>query len=571
MSTEKAKSPMPLEDGDHILQKFYQLVSNHGSEIYLTQPGMPEGVVDYTFQEVYDQAVRMAAHIKKFAPKGSNIAVISKNCAHFIACELAIWMAECVTVALFPNLSAGTTRYILEHSDPKMVFIGKLDEPCWNEMKVAIPSSLEVVLFPLSPKSEGKKWEDILKSTEAICTSVAEAPKRAIDDDAIIVYTSGSTGQSKGVLHTFQSLTAPAKGLVNLHSITMKDRYLSYLPIAHVMDRFLAETVSLYSGVHVYFAEALSTFKEDLTRCRPTLFVSVPRLWLKFQSGIYSKLSPSTLQTLFAIPLLNSFIKKKLLTLLGLDCCRLACSGSAPIPAELLEWYRELGLELLEGYGMSENFCYSHSTPPGGAKFGFIGQPFPGVECKLSEEKEILVKSPGMMKEYYKEPAKTAEVITADGFLKTGDKGFIDEKGNLQIIGRVKDLFKTSKGKYVAPAPIENIVNNDEHVELSLVGGSGQVATMIIVQLAEHIRPKADDPEFKSKINVALEDLLRKVNDSVEEYERASFIVVAKDVWTIEKEFLTPTMKIKRENIEKNYQDKVEGWYSSKEKVIWED
>ena len=175
------------------------------------------------------------------------------------------------------------------------------------------------------------------------------------------------------------------------------------------------------------------------------------------------------------------------------------------------------------------------------------------------------------MKGYYKAPEKTAEVVTADGYLRTGDKGFIDEEGNLKIIGRVKDLFKTSKGKYVAPAPIENIVNNDNHVELSIVCGSGQVSTMIIVQLAEHLVPKVDDPETRASINTALEALLAKVNSEVEDFERAAFVVVAKDPWTIEKGFLTPTMKIKRASIEDHYEPKLEGWYAAKKKVIWEE
>jgi long-chain acyl-CoA synthetase len=269
-------------------------------------------------------------------------------------------------------------------------------------------------------------------------------------------------------------------------------------------------------------------------------------------------------------PCLGKIVKKKLLGALGLDQVRFAGSGSAPIPAPLLTWYNDLGLQLLEGYGMSENFCYSHTTHPGKAKFGFIGQPFPGVTCKLSDAGEILVKSPGMMKGYYKAPEKTAEVVTDDGYLRTGDKGFIDEEGNLKIIGRVKDLFKTSKGKYVAPAPIENIVNNNENVELSIVCGSGRVATCIIVQLAEHIVPKIGDPEVKAKVEAGLLAMLKEVNAEVEEFEKAKLVVVASDPWTIEKGFLTPTMKIKRAQIEGHYETKMTGWYEAGQKVIWE-
>jgi len=235
----------------------------------------------------------------------------------------------------------------------------------------------------------------------------------------------------------------------------------------------------------------------------------------------------------------------------------------------VLTWYKTLGLNLLEGYGMSENFCYSHQTIKGKELVGYIGNPLPGVECKLSDEGEILVKSPGTMVCYYKNAEETAKVMTEDGFLRTGDKGFINKDGNLKITGRIKELFKTSKGKYVAPSPIENIINNNSNIELSLVGGSGQVMAMAVVQLAEHI--KKDDAEVKAKVTTDLEALIVKVNGEVEEYEKIGFIVVAKDPWTIEAELLTPTMKIKRTAIENIYESKLDAWYESKTKVIWEE
>src|SRR5690606_24909900 len=206
----------------------------------------------------------------------------------------------------------------------------------------------------------------------------------------------------------------------------------------------------------VFFSESIGAFVHDMQRARPTLFISVPRLWLKFQHGVFAKVPEKRLSLLLKIPILSHFVKKKVLRGLGLDACRFAGSGSAPIPEELLTWYHDLGLELLEGYGMSENFCYSHISAPGRARVGYVGEPYPEVEQRINELGEIEVKSPGNMLGYFKAPEKTAETITPDGFLKTGDIGEIDAEGRLKITGRVKDLFKTSKGKYVAPAPIEN-------------------------------------------------------------------------------------------------------------------
>ena len=372
-------------------------------------------------------------------------------------------------------------------------------------------------------------------------------------------------------MHSWRTISVPTRGLTKMLKLSQEDRSLSYLPLAHGMDRWLSECLSLANGSRLFFAESLDTFVQDLNRARPTVFVSVPRLWLKFQLGVFAKMPPKKLNLLLKLPIINGIIKKKILTNLGLDSVRWAGSGSAPIPAELLQWYRDLGLELLEGYGMSENFNYSHITVPGKGRPGYIGHTYDDVEHKLSDEGEILVKSPGTMVEYYKNPEKTAEVMTDDGYLRTGDRGEIDSTGRLRITGRVKELFKTSKGKYVAPAPIENLINIDERVELSLVGGSGFPMTMGVVQLAEDLLPKLGNPGVKEEITAALERLLDHVNGEVEVYEKLGFLVVAKDRWSIEAGQLTPTMKIKRTAIEDLYSAKLQGWYDAKQKVIWED
>ncbi len=554
-----------IRDEDLLLQRFYTHCKDRPDGIYLTQPHSGGQTTDYTYRQVLDQAQRMAAHIHTlgFEP-ASKIAIISKNCAHFIMADLAIWMAGHTSVALYPTLNQETVQYIMEHADAKMVFVGKLDT--WDEVRHGVSESIPHIAFPLAPKTDYPTWDSITSTTAPI----DDQPVRAADDHALLIYTSGSTGQPKGVVHSFATISAPTKGLVEFLKVTPEDRNLSYLPLAHGMDRWLSECVSLYSGERVYFAESLQTFVQDLKRARPTVFVSVPRLWLKFQLGVFAKMPPSRLAMLLKIPIVSGIVKKKVLAQLGLDSVRFAGSGSAPIPAELLAWYRNLGLELLEGYGMSENFNYSHITVPGRGRPGYIGHPYPGVDCKISEEGEILIKSPGNMVGYYKRPDLTAEVFTDDGYLKTGDRGTIDSDGRLKITGRIKELFKTSKGKYVAPAPIENLLNIDPNIELSLVGGSGYPMTHAVVQLGEELLPTLSQPGVKERITAALESLLDAVNSEIEAYEKLGFIVVAGDRWTIEGGQLTPTMKIKRTAIEEMYKAELDGWYGAKQKVIWE-
>merc|ERR1712048_57286 len=566
--TPEEVAKLPLTQDDALLNRFYKNVEEHPDKPYLTQPveGQESPNV-YTFKQVLDESLKMAAHLKSMDfPSNSKIAIVSKNCAHFFMAELAIWMSGNVTVSLFPNLTSTTCKFIFEHSEAKLLFLGKVEDS-WNEMKEGVPEDVPVIGLPLAPKGDYEPWASIMAKTKPLDSK----PTRELDDESLIVYTSGSTGTPKGVLHTFRTISYPTKLMVHLHNFNKSDRYLSYLPIAHVMDRWMALCCSLYVGYQVFFAESINTFVADLNRCRPTLFISVPRLWLKFQLGVYKKMKPKTLDLLLKIPCIKTLIGKKILKGLGLDSVRLAGSGSAPIPGELLEWYRKIGLTLLEGYGMSENFCYSHSTVPGMIKVGYIGQPYPLVDCKLSEEVEILMKGPGNMVGYYKAPEKTAEVMTDDGYFKTGDRGVIDEKGRLKITGRTKELFKTSKGKYVAPVPIENILNNDPNIEMSLVGGSGQVSTMALVQLAEGLLEKANsDAATKTKITEEMKSLLSKVNAQIEEFEKIGLIVIAKDPWTIEDGLLTPTMKIKRTQIEEKYESKLDNWYESKSKIIWE-
>ncbi|MDG1484026.1 MAG: AMP-binding protein [Myxococcota bacterium] len=555
-----------LSNDDLLLQRFYTHCSERPSAVYLTQPHSGGQTTDYTFAQVLEQAQRMAAHLRSLSlPPQSKIAMLSKNCAHFFMAELAIWMAGHVTVALYPTLNRDTVSYILEHSDAQLLFVGKLDT--WDdELKHGVPEDLPRLAFPNAPKTGDTRWDDIVSRTEPI----SDRPVRDPDDESLIIYTSGSTGQPKGVLHSFRTISVTTQGLVEVLGATKEDRELSYLPLAHGMDRWLSECVSLYSGCHVFFAESLTTFVADLGRARPTLFVSVPRLWLKFQLGVFSKMPPKKLNLFLKIPILSGIVKKKVLTNLGLDSVRFAGSGSAPIPAELLAWYRNLGLELLEGYGMSENFNYSHITMPGRGRAGYIGHPYPGVDCKLSAEGEILIKSPGNMVGYYKDPARTADAFTADGFLKTGDRGEIDSDGRLRITGRVKELFKTSKGKYVAPAPIENLINIDPHIELSLVGGSGYPTTHAVVQIAEDMLPRLSDAAFKSEVDASLHALLGKVNGEIEAYEKLGFIVVSSKRWTIEGGQLTPTMKIMRSKIEDLYAENLDAWYAMGKKVIWD-
>lgn len=546
------------------LDLIYHWETARAEDVYMTQPVGNGKTVDFTWRRAVGEARRMASYLKSLnLPPKSRIGIVSKNCAHWIMSDWAIWMAGHISVPLYPTLNADTVSYIIEHSEIQVLFVGKLDD--WDMMKPGVPESIECISYPLSPPTSFKTWDDIIAKHQPM----AENTVRESDELATIVYTSGSTGRPKGVMLSFHNLAYAATGAADRLEVTGSDRYLSYLPLAHVFERYVGELVSMNKGFHLFFADSLDTFVEDLQRAEPTLFIAVPRIWTKFQHGVFEKMPKEKLAKLLKIPLLNILIKKKILKGLGLHKVRYAGSGSAPLSHDILDWYRNLGLELLEGYGMSENIAYSHTTQPGRARTGYVGEALPGVECKIADNGEVLVKSPTTMMGYYKDEQKTREAFTEDGFLRTGDIGEIDELGRLKLTGRLKEIFKTSKGKYVAPAPIENKLMRDDNIEMVCVSGENQVQPYCLVMLSEASQARREDPAFRQELEKEFVDLMKQVNQTLDPHEHLRFMVVIKEPWAIENDFLTPTMKLKRNVVEDSVRAQVDGWYEAEKSVIW--
>jgi long-subunit acyl-CoA synthetase (AMP-forming) len=575
----EAKKPTGLQIGITIIREVFmgadKLLLDYIYEheralpehVYLTQPVGNGQVVDYTWTQVMDQSRRMAAHLQSqgFAP-GSRIAILSKNCAHFIMAELSIWMAGYTTVAIFPTETADTVNYVLTHSGASLLFVGKLD--IWPHQAPGVPAEMPRIAFPLAPETDYDSWDAIVARTAPI----EGQPRRAPEDLALLMYTSGSTGTPKGVMHSFARASAAASGMVEAlrKEVSGEVRVLSYLPLAHIFERGWIECSSLVAGdVHIYFAETLDTFLADLQRARPTAFISVPRLWLKFQQGVFSKMPPKKLDRLLRIPIIGRVVARKVLTNLGLDHVQMAGSGSAPIPPDLIAWYKRLGLNLLEGYAMTEDFAYSFMSTSAKNAPGYVGVPLEGVQARISPEGEIQLKSPGQMVGYYRQPELDAECFTEDGFFRTGDLGEMNAEGLLKITGRAKELFKTAKGKYVSPAPIENLINAHPMVELSIVSGVGQPAAYAMVVLSEELRPRQHEQTLREQVEEELSRLLDEINRQVADYERLQMLVVAREPWSIENGCLTPTMKIKRARIEGMAAAEMEKWYQNKQKVLW--
>ncbi|MBL8331497.1 MAG: AMP-binding protein [Rubrivivax sp.] len=551
------------------LQRLYHWERTAPDKVVLTQPLGGGAVRDYTWREVMDQVRRMANHLKSlgFEP-GSRIAMLSKNTAHWLMADFAIWMAGHVSVPLYPTLAAGTVRQILEHSGARLLFVGKLDG--WEGMRPGIPDGLPCISLPLAPDSARRDypaWDDITARTEPL----KGEPVRPAEELSTIMYTSGTTGAPKGVMHSFGTFAwGVASGLKRVPAINSSARMLSYLPLSHVAERTLVEHGLLATGMHVFFAESLETFTADLQRARPTVFFSVPRLWVKFQQGVQAKMPAEKLNRMLKIPILGGIVRKKVLTALGLQECQFAAGGAAPMPPELLRWYNKLGLDLVEVYGMTENCGVSHATLPGKQRPGTVGLPYDGVQSRLDPvTSEIQVKAPCLMLGYYKEPELTKEAFTADGWLRTGDKGALDGEGNLRITGRVKDLFKTSKGKYVAPAPIEDKLVMHASVEACCVTGANLGQPLALVMLNADAVKLAGTPAGRAELEASLGAHMKTINAGLDPHEQLDCIVLTTDPWTVDNDLVTPTFKVKRNRIETLFAARYEQWVSARKPVLW--
>jgi len=546
------------------LEMLYQWNEEVPNRIFLRQPINGE-YKTYTWAQVNDQARRLASSLlAQGLIKGDRVAILSKNCAEWFISDYAIQLAGLISVPLYPMQTPDALEYVLKHSDSKVIIIGKLDGA--KQMEPGIPDNIIRIAMPYEMDMRiNHQWDNILSSNDPI----TDSPVHPMDDLMTIIYTSGTTGNPKGVMHTYRSFSSGAQNAAQALKINKDDRYLSFLPLSHIAERFMVLGCSTYGCSDVSFVESLDTFGDNLQTTRPTLLFAVPRIWQKFQQKVNSKLPQEKLDKLLRIPLINKLIRKKIQKGMGLDKSRMLISGASPIALNLLQWYKDIGFEINEGYGMTENLAYGPALNlPGAVKIGTVGSitAMPNTEIKITDEGEIITRAPTLMTGYYLEPEKTAETIR-DGWLHTGDRGEIDSDGYLTITGRIKDVFKTSKGKFIQPNKIECLLQHNPLIEQVCVLGSGAPQPVCLIELSEAGQKLAR--ENKSAIESNLKETLKQVNQEVEHHEILDRAFIISDNWTPENGLLTPTMKIKRNMVEKHYTALCEENSSNKTEVIW--
>ena len=536
------------------LEMLYKWEQEKPNAVYLTQP--IDGIWhNWTWSEVTMEVRKMTNYLRSLSlPDNSKIGILSKNCAHWMMSDLAIMMSGHISVPLYPNLNSETLEKILKHSETKVLFVGKLDN--YRDMKLGVPAEIQCITYPFYSE-DYPRWDDLIKDILPVKENIIRDQKEL----ATIIYTSGTTGNPKGVMHKFYNFSFATTNAVKALPL-YKESFFSYLPLCHIAERLLVEMGSIYTGGKVYFAESLDTFAANLSYAQPTVFLGVPRIWTKFQQGILTKLSQRKLNILLNIPIISVLIRKKIKNGLGLSKARNIFTGAAPTPTTLIKWFTRLGIKIQEAYAMTENTCYSHVSFKEKIKIGYVGQTLPLCDLKLSEQNEILIKHDALMDGYYKDQDETIKTIQ-DGWLHTGDEGEIDSDGFLKITGRVKDIFKTSKGKYVSPSPIEMKILANKNIEQVCVVGDEIPQPIVLLVLSERGKEKNKDELLKS-----LEKTLEIVNLKLDKHEKLHNIIVLNEDWTIENKLLTPTMKIKRNVIEKLHKTNYKDWYEG-EKIFF--
>ncbi|TKB47972.1 AMP-dependent synthetase [Ferrimonas sediminicola] len=529
-----------------------------GDQIYLRQPRQRQ-LHDYSWSQVHQMAHRLAGALHKLGfERGDKIAILSKNCAEWFITDLALMVGGFISIPIYPTANVDTIGYVLEHSGAKGIFLGKLDDG--PEQEPAIPAGTLRLGMGYEGITTQYQWHQLLEMAEPVETRYPDA-----DEVMTIIYTSGSTGNPKGAVMTFGAFSWAADRLTQHLGGTPKDRVISYLPLAHITERAYIFGSSIAGGCTVYFVESLDTFVEDVQVANPDFFLSVPRLWTLFQKNIIAKVGESKLNLLLNIPVVNVLIARKIRKQLGLNNARILGCGSAPVSPSLLNWYRRLGMNITEAWGMTENGAYATLNYPFRAdKIGTVGAPGVDCEVKLGDDHELLFKSPGLFREYYRQPEASAEAFDQQGFFRTGDLAEIDDDGYVTITGRVKDNFKTAKGKFVAPVPLERKLAQESRIELLCVIGSGQPYPVALVQLSEAARS-----ESRTEVEIALRSLSRQVSGTMESHSTLGGILIVDEPWTVENDVLTPTLKIKRHVLEKRYGPLI--GHMRDDMVVWED
>ncbi len=596
--------------GDTIVSTFFERtkVDPDRDALKVKRDGAWSGI---TWRE-YEELVRRAANglLSLGIAKGDRVAIISLNRAEWHVADIAVQAAGGVTVPIYVTNSPPQLAYITGHSESRAIFVenaGQLDKVVKTGSEM--PDLTKVIIFDPT----GVKLDDFVMSWDQLLSEgfkYANANPKAFDervaqgkpeDLATLVYTSGTTGPPKGAMLTQANIVWTCGSLNEILRVTPDERKLSYLPLSHIAERMVGHFTHIYGGGETWFAESIDTLREDLGACKPTIFFGVPRVWEKFYAGLTAlldglpeeqrdaaqqavQLGLKRVEAQQAGTSLPPELEEKYQqadgrlfaiarAALGLDQAKALVSGAAPINAEILRFFHAIGLPVAEVYGQTEDNGPTSINPPEAVRIGTVGPPLPGVEVKIAEDGEILVRGGNVGPGYYKNPEATADLIDEEGYMHSGDVGEFDEKGYLRITDRKKDLIITAAGKNIAPQVIENMLKHSPWVSQAvLIGDRRPFLTALITLDQETVSKFAEQkgiafsdfaeltrhPDIQQLVDVGVAE----VNEQLARVEQVKKWIVLERDFLQEHDEMTPTMKVRRKAITEKYAETIESMYS---------
>jgi long-chain acyl-CoA synthetase len=568
-----------------------------------------------TWREYRERVAELAMGLAALGVgRGDFVAIMCRNRPEHLIADLGAVHAGATPVSIYNTLAPEQIAYIAGHCEAKIAIVeGREFMERWEKVKAELPALERVVVIDDAGEFADYDWVtswDGLRESGA--KALAEEGGRehfeqtwretTPDDPVTLIYTSGTTGPPKGVITTHRNVVWTCASLDRTGQYPTGLRAISYLPLAHSLERLATHYLSIWKAAHVHFCPEVLQVFEYCPEVRPEAFAGVPRLWEKLEAGIVTaiqeepnerrrKIALDALETgrkaaaleqegkpvPFGLKakraLFDKLVFSKIRHKIGLDQCRVAVSGAAPISREVLEFFIGIGLPIYEGYGMTENSAPATINRAGGLKLGTVGPPLPGVEIALGKDGEVLIRGGNVCPGYYKDPEKTAETFDADGWLHTGDIGELDADGYLKIVDRKKELIITAGGKNISPANLENLLKRHPLVGQACVIGDARKYIAALIVLDAEVAPAwarengvafsdiaafADEARVLAEVQRAVDD----ANQHVSKAEAVKRFTVLPTEWTVDSEELTPTLKLKRRVIYQKYATEIDDLYA---------
>ena len=538
---------------------------------------------------------------------GSRVALLSENRPEWAMVDYACLSIRCADVPVYPTLPAGQISYILRDSGASAIFVStkaQLDKVLSIRSPEVLPALRHIIAMEPDATGPGvMPFEDLIRRGQTALDKYPawrkEALEIGVDDLATLIYTSGTTGDPKGVMLTHGNITSNVVNAIKVLQTRENDECLSFLPLSHILERMAGHYLMLYTGVLVNFAQSIDTVAADMLERRPTVMLSVPRLYEKIYARVVEGAAASPLkQRIFTwaraagetwadyrmagkpIPtgvglkktLADKLVFSKLQARTG-GRLRFFVSGGAPLSAEIAKFFYAAGLPIYEGYGLTETSPVITVNTESHIRVGSVGRPIPGVEVRIAPDGEILTRGPHVMKGYYNKPEATAETIDSERWLHTGDIGMIDVDGFLRITDRKKDIIVTAGGKNIAPQPIENRVKTNRYVvNAVMLGDKRKFPILLVVPNLDLLRAWAAENTLSFPSDAALvasveagnlvEREIKKGLRDLAQFEMPKKVVLIEKDFSIESGEITPTLKVKRRVVEKNYHAAIEAAYA---------